>query len=84
MSHSASLLTVLDSVDPEVRAQGVELARSMGSDAIDAILSSLPLTEGGLLWRPRGLSAELLTLLVFQQSLLVKGFRSFSCAAVSA
>ena len=64
MSHSRSLLTLLDSVDPDVRAQGVELARSMGADAIDAILSDLPLTKDGLLWHPRGLSAELLTLLL--------------------
>lgn len=65
MSHGPTLLALLDSADPDVRAQGVELARAMGPDAIDAVFIRSPITMDGLLWRPRGgLSAELLTLLL--------------------
>ncbi len=58
------LLTLLDSPDPDVRTQGVELARALGSEATDRVLASCETGPDGRLWRPLGLSDALLSLLL--------------------
>lgn len=58
------LLTLLDSPDPDVRTQGVELARALGSAATDRVLASCEVEADGRLWRPLGLSDALLALLL--------------------
>ena len=54
-------MELLDSPDPEQRAQGAELAVSLG--AVDGFFEACMLETDGLLWRPGGLLAAHLAML---------------------
>ena len=61
MSVPASLMALLDSADPAQRAQGAELAVSLG--VVDGFFATCVLEPDGLLWRPSGLLAAHLSML---------------------
>lgn len=62
-------MALLDSADPAQRAQGAELAVSLG--VVDGFFATCLLEADGLLWRPSGLLAAHLTMLP-QASLAVR------------
>ncbi|MFT5681003.1 MAG: hypothetical protein ACI8RZ_001909 [Myxococcota bacterium] len=72
---SDPLLTLLDSPDPAVRTQGMELARALGPAATDRVLASCVLEPDGLLWRPPGLSVAVLSLLLDAPVARLSGIR---------
>ena len=77
------LLTLLDSIDPDIQSQGVELGRALGGMATERVLASCVLAPDGRLWRPLGLSAPLLSLLLDAPPTMLRRIRRLTlCGSI--